>query len=645
MKIVVSGLVAVCVATMLAVLAGFVESGLHFYTAQLALLAGILIGFFAWFSMSGGFRAVFRLGGAGLPAGALDEHQPVSGWVEWGVIVAFVLFALRCFCWLIFQVKDDIDFLSPNNLGDLSLHITHIQYLANGAPFWPENPIFAHADLHYPFGVDLFNAVLRLSGISIVPGLVWVGLLASFATGVMLRRWGGPFAMAGFLFCGGLAGFAIFKTIHWEGGHLLMHWEDYQDSFTGADGQQHYIYWKSIPLALFVTQRGLLYAIPAGLALLWSWRERILREKPGLPFWVEALFYGTMPLFHLHTFIFLSVMLGSWLLAAILAQYWKPLPKIPAKVPCAGMFDSFLTRVREAFLDVAPHSPQHVQRETLTLIAVAFLPASVLVWFLTGGMHSGGVIHIKVGWLQDEDFFVFWLRNFGFLPFCVAALCAWLWNRRKSPQTAELAALVIPAVLFFLVTCIVMFAPWEWDNTKLMIWCYFVVLPPLWVMFCNFNRWIRAAACFALFFSGFVSLWGGIDGSHHGYSLGRRLELDALAMPLRKIPVTATFACNATFNHPLLLLGHKAVAGYWGHLNSHGINYEPRKKKLDTLMRGEPGWEECARLLMVDYLFWGEREEKEYGSSTQPWREHAPIVAQGNWGTIYDMRGLTAEPK
>src|SRR5213078_3005310 len=63
------------------------------------------------------------------------------------------------------------------------------------------------------------------------------------------------------------------------------------------------------------TQRGLLYAIPAGLLLLWSWRERFFRigernrHRAPLPFWVELALYASMPLFHFHPFLALSIVL------------------------------------------------------------------------------------------------------------------------------------------------------------------------------------------------------------------------------------------------------------------------------------------------------------------------------------------------
>ena len=74
-----------------------------------------------------------------------------------------------------FRNEDQIEFISPNNLGDLALHLTYIRNLANGVPFWPENPIFAGAKIHYPLGIDLFNSLLTLAGVDVYRGLIWVG--------------------------------------------------------------------------------------------------------------------------------------------------------------------------------------------------------------------------------------------------------------------------------------------------------------------------------------------------------------------------------------------------------------------------------------------------------------------------------------
>ena len=91
----------------------------------------------------------------------MDSLAPRGFW-EWFTVIAFGLFALRAFCWLIFLDGNSIKTLLPNNLGDLCLHLTYIRYLANGVHFWPDNPIFAAGKLNYPLGTDLYNSLLLL---------------------------------------------------------------------------------------------------------------------------------------------------------------------------------------------------------------------------------------------------------------------------------------------------------------------------------------------------------------------------------------------------------------------------------------------------------------------------------------------------
>src|SRR6266571_7067279 len=222
---------------------------------------------------------------------------------KWILAAFFAIFAFRAFCWLLYIDSEELKIQSPNNLGDLALHITYIKNFANGVSLWPDNPIYVFSKLRYPAGIDLFSALLCCVHVDLTRGLVWTGLLASLATFYAFFRWAGAFGVAGFLFNGGTAGFQFFDT------HKFL---DYQGDKAIA--------WKSIALSMFVTQRGLLYAIPAGVLLLWHWRETYFRQglqgregrRSGpLPFWVELSLYASMPLFHVHTFIALSAVLVS----------------------------------------------------------------------------------------------------------------------------------------------------------------------------------------------------------------------------------------------------------------------------------------------------------------------------------------------
>jgi hypothetical protein len=569
-KLVAALLYAVAVSALVSVASAFLLGGLR---PAPALTAGGAVAAFALWQQR---REPLRV-------------RPLVMW-EWAALIAFALFALRAFLWLVFTDGDRIAVLSPNNLGDLSLHITYIRYLANGAPFWPENPIYAGRPLAYPIGVDLFNALLTLVGVDVWRGLIWAGLGGAALAVAALWRWGGAFAVAGFLANGGLMGFAFVAT-----GRL----RDFQSDMA----------WKSLPLALFVTQRGLLWALPAGLLLMASWRARWSGQDGEwrLPWWGEWLLYAAMPLFHLHTFLFLSL---------LLAAQWVMLPS--------------------------------ARRAIARLVAAALVPSSLLSWLVTGGFHGASMFGVKLGWMWDDPAWVewcaahlpgpplanaallFWPMNFGLLPVLVGLVC--LRGRRSS------RAFVFPAVGVFFLCCFVKFAPWEWDNTKLMLWSYLAVLPALWEMIGRWRASMRIAVCIALFWSGFASLLGGLDATHTGYDIAQRSTLDGVAGAVRAIPVTECFAGYPTFNHPLLLAGRRMAMGYTGHAWSHGIPWVVRNEQVEALMNGAEGWHAIAAALGVRYVFWGAQEIEHYPDSTQPWRNSARCVASGDWGEIYDLK-------
>lgn len=539
-----------------------------------------------------------------------ERDRPRERWQldPWGgaALIVFALFALRSFLWLAFEAGDHLWVFSPNNLGDLALHITYVRLLANGIPFWPENPIFAGAPMTYPMGMDLFNSLLALVGVDVIRGFIAVGLVASGCTMAALWRWGRGFAVAGFLFAGGLLGFAFIGR--WQ-------WVDYQSD---AAYENLVVGWKSLPLALFVTQRGLLYALPAGLMLLASWRARFLDPKKSaqrLPVWGEVLLYASMPVFHLHTFLFLSLIAAWWFIAVASAR-------------------GHLFRV----------------------VLLAFLPATALVWCITGGLKGASMLGLKPGWMQDSPGYanpiIFWLLNFGVLPFLVGWVVVKI-VRRGTMNSGAL--LVFPAVAVFLICCVVKFAPWEWDNTKLMLWSYLVVLPVLWDELLERKpAWYKGAVCIALFGSGAISLFGGMVGRsvnegdtaasralaqkpQIGYPVAVRAELVGITEATREIPITDRYIAHPTYNHPLLLTGHLLAMGYYGHAWSHGLDYVDRYETVKSILRGEEGWRENAAKYGVRWLYWGSEERDAYPESTEPWRESCRLYASGKWGELYDL--------
>jgi len=513
-------LVAAWVAVLCGVASAFATKGLTVPGAAFSLGSGAIAGILAFFLCR-------------------DPNLPAPN--AWDVLLMaiFAIASFRAFGWLIYFVGNNWRILSPNNLGDLSLHLQFIRYFAAGAPFWPESPILVGVPLTYPVGADFFNSLISLAGMPVERGLIWTGFVGAALSAWALWRWGGAFAMAALLFNGGLLGFAVFQS-----GQI----DDYQ---SGAA-------WKNLFLTMMVPQRGMLFALPAGLVLLRSWRDDFFGSGSGVPRALQFLLYVGMPLFSVHTFLFLSLSLAS-IFVFQPASRWRLMAFVAAAVP----------------------------------------PATLGVWLVTGGFAAASGLRWVPGWMQGEDGWKFWVLNFGVLV-AIAPLLFWKAIIRGTPETRAFGMVSLGV---FLLCFFVSFAPWEWDNTKLLIWAWLVAAPIIWSEILRPMPGIpRAAICVLLFFSGAVSLVGGLD-RRHGYDLASREDLAKTRIALQDVPPLDRIAVDPRFNHPVILLGRPVVCGYEGHLWSHGLDYREKLAKLKRVLNREPGWIEEARQIGAKWVW------------------------------------------
>jgi hypothetical protein len=147
---------------------------------------------------------------------------------------------------------------------------------------------------------------------------------------------------------------------------------------------------------------------------------------------------------------------------------------------------------------------------------------------------------------------------------------------------------------------------------------------------------LRAAALALLFASGVQATLWGCFGKLPRLEILERAEYASVCAALARVP-TARVATLQTFNHPVALCGRKVVAGYSGHLWSHGFAPAETEWRLGQLMQGEPGWDAHARALDASHVFWGRREAAAFGSSSRPWEALGPPVASGSWGALYRL--------
>jgi hypothetical protein len=519
-------------------------------------------------------------------------------------LFGFVMYAAsQHFLWMMPTLSlggiQSVTTLSTTNYGDLPLHLSFIRFLSAGGDPFAISPIAAWDVLRYPFGADLYNALLDVAlaplGVQTAGHLLFVGLAATAASLVLLRELGGVWAMAAFFLAGGPLGGMV-------SGQAIL----------GAD-------WKSLFLSVWITQRGFLLALPMGLILLLQLLPHLSQEVSYDKKQIRKLgrLWGFFPLFHFHSFAIVSLLL--------LSLGW-----VRSKVTFGAFFSRFLFRNRA--------------------LGSALIPAVVLVYWLTDGLNKARVLAWKPGWMMplDRGFTAameWFLFNFGgALAGLAVGLCFSVWLLRnedlkvlKRAKAAEFALLGAWFLVFFFVRV----APWEWDNIKVFIWPWilmFALLGRLTQILFERRRhwalklWVVAlvSITFAPGITALIESWSEIGKKH--VAIWRWDQLLQTQAAISKVSPRAVFAAAPTSDHTLAYFGRVRAMGYKGHLWSHGIDSETAERDLQTVLSGQEGWIAAAHRLRVTHIFWGPQEKALYGESKPGWQKSLTVI-----GSVGDL--------
>jgi len=524
------------------------------------------------------------------------------GWVEWMLILFGLLVIFRLGAWSGYLRSDWIDVLLPNNLGDYSLHAGQTAYLVQQPVFPVPAQILNDTPFAYPFGINWIAAGWVNNGAPMTIALSATLVLAGLAAVLVAWCWSWRFGIAALLFNGGVAGFAIVND--WV-------FKNFQDQLD----------WKNIVLAMLGTQRGMAIGIAVGLLLLahmrWSLSTN-LKPRPGLrlPAWSLLPLYGTLPLFHMHSF---------------------------AAVSFIGLI-AVLLRWRQGGWPLA---------RTLILPGIVAAP---FFWWVTGGLTLGRQGGWALGWwmIDDEPFWLVLAQNFGFwltlvflflLATAVRPVRRFLIGQRLwSLRRGDAALWLLPGALIIgVATGFYKFQPWPWDNTKFFLWSYLVIG----VIACDaiLGRspfYIRFPAVLLLFLSGAVTLIGGLQPKETGFGLIKRPELTGVGEALSHIDTGERFVTSAAedFQHPLILQGARVTNGYTGHLWSHGYDYEETLLSAQKILAGDPAWLAHAMEIGATLAFWGPRERAANPGVQPPWAVRENLVIESPAFAIYRLQPL-----
>lgn len=589
----------------------------------------------------------------------------------------FIVLFLAFFDKAIIIAPDGIFTGGTQNLGDLPYHLGAIFSFIDGNNFPPQNPSFAGAKFTYPFIADFLTACLVKSGASLSGAMLAQNTFWAFALLVIFERF--VFKLTGSRLAGKIAPFILFFS-----GGLGFLWF-FKDFWYGTQGLWEILWnlprdytigekfrWGNSLVVLFITQRSLLLGMPLTIIVLgFLWRifgeserasegekergregERgkrsgVNKEISGnlletvIPSLTIGLLAGTLPLIHAHSLAVLFVV--SAFLFFFSLENW---------------------------------------RKWLWFAAgVALVAVPELFWIMQGSAtRTSEFIAWHFGWdARTDNVFWFWLKNTGiFIPLLLGGLLLLLifaQKRRKADEAEiesekakskkeknlrraaaandsrrgeRLLLFYIPFAFLFVLANLAKFAPWEWDNIKILIYWFAVSIPfaafvPAWLwQKKNLGfKLFAALALFVLIFAGALDVWRTASGQIR-YGVFDR-DAVAIAEELKKETEPDDLFLNApTFNSAIVLTGRRSLMRYGGHLSSHGIDYAERETDLRRIYAGEASAEILLDKYGIEYVLISPRE-REYmnqisGALNEAYFQKFTLAARFGEYKVYKVR-------
>lgn len=465
-----------------------------------------------------------------------------------------------------------------NTWSDWSSHASYATAFAYGHNLPPQNPIYAGTPFRYPFGCDFASALLLAGGWSIPAALAWPGwaLTVLILSGLILwaRRLtagtgAGLIAVTLTLLGGGLGFWFFFGDAARLG--LLDALTQSPRAYDRFDPPVN-IQWYNPILSWYLPQRSFVFGAAIVMAVLllitqplqstpmlqWratlqsigALRRRWLVTSDAAVFLVAGALAGTLPLFHVHALVALGMVTLCWALL---------FPR-PA---WAGFFAIMLVLAVPRLLMAVPGDP--------------------------GAPPEHQYPRLLIGWMSGTDFPAwFWIKNTGlFWPLLLVALLSPLALRARS------RLLLAPFLVIFVAANLVKFQPWDWDNTKLLVFWYLGSAVAVGAMLVHLWRRGLAGAVAAavislsLVASGVLSLLPYLPPQAPSYTWFTREQIQLAADVRRLTPPRAVFVTGEEPNNPVAdLAGRPVLMSYPGWLWSYGINYTQREADLGRIYLG-----------------------------------------------------------
>lgn len=559
--------------------------------------------------------AVARRRGLTLPT---DPAATLRSWFprDRGTWLAFAIVAAFAVRWALFwpnavDLRPDGLFASHVNVwGDWPVHLGIVNSFVDANNFPPLHPRFAGHPFGYHYLADLTSAALVPLGLtaagalelhSFVLSVVAAIALFAFARAITGNATVGALTVGLFLLGGGLGWIDTVQALLGNGANLpqpiTLPW-DYRWK-TESNFQWVNMFW-----GFWMSQRAFLYGMPMAFAILRT--SLRARETGGRGLWIVAgVIAGLLPLAHLGTLLALAIVV----------------PVLFFLLPSRGWI----------------------------LFGVVWVAVALPQLLSIGGGGAGalGAIRIQLGWMTSappspDPWPVFWLKNQG--AFLVLSVVPLLVARVVPPVTRRL---LLAFWAIWVLANVVAFAPWDWDNHKVLVyWFLAVAIASAAALVWLWQRWraVLPRLGLALVVATMVAS-GVLEDVTQALGESTYRMLDAEQVQLGQLvaaqtPPKAVFLTGMDNHDPIqMLAGRTLWVGYANWLWTEGIPYVPRERQAIEILQWAADGPALLAASPIDYVVIGPAERANLAANESAFRDRFPIALQTANYRVYDVRG------
>lgn len=513
------------------------------------------------------------------------------------------------------QIKQDGWYVGQVNLyGDLVYHLALINKFLISSNVLIDNPIYAHDKVNYPIFVDYITSVVtRLTGVdfalfitTFIGGMIVLVVAKLFISTFIKNNEIIFLALLLFFLNSGFGFYYFFQDFGTSQKPFLEFLFNLPREYTDLKDLGYW--WINPFLAYFLPQRGFLFAFPITLTVLLL-LYRGYQNSRALYFMLAGLLAGTLSLVQAH----------SLFVIFLLSIYFVPLSLY----------------LKKGSIKLLKH--------WVIFGIITAVVAYPLFQLISSVGNPAQYIRYDPGWTSKENFLWFWFKNLGFFAPLLLLSIAWSFRKRK------IFVLYLPFLLIFVISNIWIFQPWEFDNSKLLIYWFFASCILVAYFFHEtllngniFKKVFAAATILIMIFSGSLDIFRTFT-KVTSYQIYSTQDLDIASQTKLLTSEDSVFVTASNHNHPIpTLSGRSTLIGFHGWVWSHGADYLTRANDVSTIYLGSKNAEDLLVKYKVKYVTVGPQEIRDFSIDLSYFRNYPQISLGSDW-TLYDVSSLWSD--